>query len=122
MGARQAKEPAKVAKRTIEPVEKVSSNANRVANRAIDPENREQQLIGLAVNLAEEKLRDGTAPTQIITHYLKLATQREKIELENLRKQAAMIDAKTSSMTKSQEDENLAKEAIEAMRSYKPSE
>lgn len=88
---------------------------------ASTPENREGQLINLAVNLAEQQLIDGTASAAVITHFLKLATTREKIELENLKRQGSMLEAKTTSITQAKENENIAKEAIEAMKSYGPS-
>ena len=51
---------------------------------AISPEARENQMIALAVDLAEEQLRNGTASSQVITHYLKLGSTKEKIEKEIL--------------------------------------
>lgn len=93
----------------------------RNATPASNPENREQQLINKAVKLAEKQLDDGTASAAVITHYLKLATQREQIELANLKKQGNMLEAKATSITQAKENENIAKEAIEAMKSYGPS-
>ena len=49
---------------------------------ALTPEARENQMIDLAVNLAEQQLRDGTAKSQVIVHFLKLGTQRAKLEQE----------------------------------------
>lgn len=85
---------------------------------AVTPEAREKQLINKAVALAEKQLEDGTASAAVITHYLKLATNRETIERDILEKQAKLLEAKTSSITQAKENENLAKEAIEAMKSY----
>lgn len=85
---------------------------------ATSPEAREQQLVNLAVNLAEKQLRDGTAAPSVINHFLKIASTREIIEREILEKQAKLIEAKASSISKDREAEELAKAAIEAMKNY----
>lgn len=85
---------------------------------ATSPEAREQQLVNLAVNLAEKQLREGTAAPSVINHFLKIASTRETIEREILEKQSKLIEAKASSISKDREAEELAKAAIEAMKSY----
>ena len=65
---------------------------------AITPEGRENQLIALAVDLAEKQLREGTASAQVITHYLKLATTRERVEKEILEEQKELLKAKTEAL------------------------
>ena len=85
---------------------------------ATSPEGREQQLIALAVNLAEKQLRDGSASPSVINHYLKMASKREVLEREILEKQSKLIEAKSNSIAKDKEQEELAKAAIEAMKSY----
>lgn len=62
---------------------------------ALTPEARENQMISLAVDLAEKQLMEGTASSQVITHYLKLGSTKERIEKEILEKQKELIDAKT---------------------------
>lgn len=94
----------------------------RTSAPASTPEAREQQLINLAVNLAEKQLADGTASAAVITHYLKRASTREQIEQEMLQEQKKLLQAKTNAITDSKNNENLAKEAIEAMKSYGPSQ
>lgn len=85
---------------------------------ALTPEARDNQMINLAVNLAEQQLRDGTASSQVITHYLKLATKREQAELEKLELEKEMLKAKTESLKISAQTEERINEAIEAMRRY----
>lgn len=85
---------------------------------ALTPEARENQLIALAMNLAEQRLRDGSATAQELTHFLKLGTQKEKLEKEILEKQSTLLDAKTDSIKSSKKNEELYKEAIEAMKTY----
>lgn len=75
-------------------------------------------MVNLAVNLAERQLREGTASSQVITHYLKLGSTKEKIEKEILEKQKELIVAKTESLHSAQRIEALYEDAIKAMRSY----
>lgn len=88
------------------------------ARPASNPEAREQQLVSLAVNLAEKQLRDGTASPSVINHFLKLASKREVLEREILERQSKLIEAKAQSIAKDKEQEQLAKAAIEAMKNY----
>ena len=85
---------------------------------AVTPEARENQLISLAVNLAEQQLREGTASSQVITHYLKLGSTKEKIEKEILEKQKDLIDAKTKAIQSGQRVEEIYAKALDAMRRY----
>lgn len=89
---------------------------------ATTPEARENQLIALAINLAEKQLREGTASSQVITHYLKLGSTKERLEKELMAKQKDFVEAKTESIrTAKESEENLAKmysEVVEAMQLY----
>lgn len=84
----------------------------------LTPESRENQLISLAVDLAEQQLRDGTASSQVITHYLKLGSTKERIEKEILEKQRDLIVAKTQSLKSADKLEKLYVKAMNAMRDY----
>ena len=86
------------------------------------PEGRENQMIALAVDLAEKQLREGTASSQVITHYLKLATTREKMEKDILEKQLALIEAKTENLKSAKRIEELYTEAMQAMKEYRGSD
>lgn len=90
--------------------------------RASTPEVREAQLINLAYNLAEEQLREGTASPSIVSHFLKLSTQREALELDNLRSKAKLQEAKAQQIDTAKENEELTKAAIEAMKNYSGSQ
>lgn len=85
---------------------------------ASNPEDRENQMIALAVNLAEQQLRDGTASAQVITHYLKLGSTKEKIEKEILEKQKDLLVAKTKAYESSERMEELYSDAIKAFLGY----
>ena len=85
---------------------------------AVTPEARENQLISLAVNLAEKQLFEGTASSQVMTHYLKLGSTKEKIEKEILIEQKELLKAKTEAMQSAKKVEGLIQDALKAMRSY----
>ena len=85
---------------------------------ATTPEARENQMISLAVDLAEKQLMEGTASSQVITHYLKLATTRERLEKEKLERENELLKAKTEAMESQKRIEELYSEALNAMRDY----
>lgn len=97
---------------------KTTKKEPRNQRHAMSLENREQQMITLAVDLAEQQLRDGTASSQLITHYLKLATTREKIEQETMLANQKLIKAKVESLESASRIEELYSEAISAMKRY----
>lgn len=82
------------------------------------PQGRENQLIALAEDLAEKQLRDGTATSQLMTHYLKLATAREQLEREKLRGENELLKAKVAQLSSMENSENLQREALNAFRAY----
>lgn len=84
----------------------------------LTPEARENQLISLAIDLAEQQLRNGTASSQVITHYLKLGSSKEKLEKEILQEQKKLVVAKTSAIESQERIDELYAGAIAAMRSY----
>lgn len=85
---------------------------------ALTPESRENQLISLAVDLVERRLREGTASSQETTHFLKLASTKARLEKQILEKQAELITAKTESLQSQKKVEELYAKAIDAMRNY----
>ena len=84
----------------------------------LTPEAREGQLISLAIDLAEEQLRSGTASSQVITHYLKLGSTREKLERERLERENELLKAKAKALESQEKTEQLYREAIDAMKRY----
>lgn len=85
---------------------------------ALTPEARENQLIYLATELAEQQLRDGTASSQVITHYLKLGSSKERLEQDILRENKKLLTAKTEALQSAKKIEELYANAISAMRRY----
>lgn len=85
---------------------------------ATTPEARENQLIAKAVDLAERQLEDGSASAQVISHYLKLGSSREKLEQERLAMEVSLLEAKREAMASAARVEELYGAAIDAMRAY----
>ena len=100
-------------------VRKANSSSSAKASRpALTPEARENQLVSLAVNLAEQQLRDGTASSQVITHYLKLGSTTAKLENEQLKRENAVLRAQTENLESVKHVEELYANAINALRNY----
>ena len=101
-------------------MKKVSQTSGKTKKMrpALTPEARENQMIALAVDLAEKQLMEGTASSQVITHYLKLGSTKERIEKEILSKQKELIEAKTQSLQSAKRIEELYENALKAMRTY----
>ena len=95
-----------------------SSNNRRKSRPAIDAEARENQMIALAVDLAEQQLIEGTASSQVITHFLKLGTTKAELEKEKLRRENEVLSAKAKAYQSGEEMKELYENAIKAMRDY----
>lgn len=85
---------------------------------ALTPEARENQMISLAIDLAEKQLIEGTASSQVISHYLKLGSTRERLEKEKLEEENKLLRAKTEALESAKNVEKLYANAIRAMRVY----
>ena len=85
---------------------------------ALSDENRETRMISLAMDVAEKQLLEGTASSQVITHFLKLGTTKAKLELEREKKETALIEAKTQNLKSMERIEALYANDLSAMKSY----
>ena len=94
------------------------SEPSRKVRPAITPEAREQQLIALAVDLVERRLLEGTASAQETTHYLKLASQKTRLENEKIKLELELTKAKTDSIKSQQRSEEMFEEALRAFKGY----
>lgn len=81
-------------------------------------ESRENQLIALAVDLAEKQLLEGNASAQVITHYLKLGSTVERLERDKLKSENELLKAKTEQLKSAKKVEEMYLEALNAMRRY----
>lgn len=85
---------------------------------ATTPEGRENQLISLAYDLAEKQLKAGTAPSQVVTLLLKLASTREKLEQQKIQNENLLLSAKVDQLASAKRIEELYDKAIAVMRVY----
>ena len=85
---------------------------------AITQEGREMQLINLAMDLVEQRLLDGTASSQETTHFLKLGSMRNQLEVEKLKKETELLEVKKLNLESSARMEKLYSDAMEAMKTY----
>lgn len=98
---------------------KTTTNGNNKPMRpATNPEARENQLIALAVDLVEQRLLDGTASSQETTHFLKLGSTKNKLEMEKMRLENELTKAKTEQVESQKQSQKLFEEAIAAFKRY----
>lgn len=85
---------------------------------ATTPQARENQLISLAYDLAEKRIREGTASAQETTHFLKMGSSREYLEQQRIENENALTQQKIESLKAAQRMEGLIEEALHAMAKY----
>lgn len=91
---------------------------NKKIRPELTPEAREKQMIALAMDRAEQQLLEGTASSQVITHFLKLGSERERLERERLEEENQLLRAKTKALEDSADMKEMYERAIKAMRDY----
>lgn len=89
---------------------------------ATSSEFREQELASAAYELAENQIRAGTASSQVITHFLKMGSTRERLEQQRIEHENELLQVKREAIASQQRIEELYMDAISAMRSYGGSE
>lgn len=97
---------------------KKGSSGEGAGRPAMSPEARENQLISLAVDCAERQMREGTASAAVIVHYLKLGTEKERLEREKLKAENQLLQAKTQAIEDAKNEQELYINAIAAMKRY----
>jgi hypothetical protein len=95
-----------------------ANSKGRKRRPATTPEGRENQLISLAADLAEKQLIEGTASSQVITHFLKLASTREALEQTKIQNENLLLSAKVDALASAKRIEDLYEKALNAMRQY----
>lgn len=99
-------------------IKRIQETKRKPSRPATTIEGRENQLVSLAVDLAERQLADGSASAQVISHYLKLGSTRELLEQERLQGENHLLRAKVEAMASSKRIEELYETALNAMRTY----
>lgn len=97
-------------------------SSRKIGRPACTSEGRENQLISLASDLAEKQLTNGTASAQVITHFLKLGSTRERLEQERLQRENLLLSAKVDQLASAKHVEELYTQALSAMRTYSGNE
>lgn len=95
--------------------QKASQNIRR---KALSPDARENQLIALAMDTAEERMLNGTASSQEIVHFLRLGSSLVKLQKEEIRERIELDKSKVKAIESAEEYKKLYESAIEAMKSY----
>ena len=85
---------------------------------ALTPEARWSQMTSLAMDLVEQRLRDGTASSQETTQFIKHASLKAQAELEKIKLENELTVAKTKALERDDEMRELCENAIKAMRNY----
>ena len=88
------------------------------SRRSTTPQGRENELIALAYGLVEKRIREGTATSQEVTHFLKLGSTREQLEQQRLHYENQLTEVKIKAIESQAEIETLYREALAAMRQY----
>lgn len=94
------------------------ASGHQIRPPARTPEAKENSMISLAVDLAEKQLAEGTATSQVIIHYLRLATEKEHLEREKLRRENELLTMKAESYASNKRMEEVYEKALEAMKEY----
>lgn len=93
-------------------------NSQQKMRPALTPEARESQMISLAMDLVEQRLRDGTASSQETTHFLKLGSEKADLEKKKLREENKLLRAKTEALEQDKESAVKYEEVLKALMSY----
>lgn len=81
-------------------------------------EERENQLINLAMDVAEEQMRSGEASAMVITQFLKLGSTRAQLEAKKLQADLTLSATKADVLAAEQRQEQLFSRALDAFREY----
>ncbi len=98
--------------------QKRPNHRDRVRRPAESVDALENQVIADAVRLAQQQIRDGTASSQTLGHYLKLGSTRERLEQERLGRENLLLQAKVDALASAKNVEELYASALRAMQTY----
>lgn len=101
---------------------KTQPNTKKRLPPATTPEGREKQIISLAYDLVEERLRNGTASASETVAILRLGTQRERLEREKIAEEVKLTRTKSEAIAQAKEIKEMMSEAISAFKRYSGSE
>ena len=96
----------------------MAKSSQRKIRPAMTPEGRVRQLCNMAMNVAEAQMRDKTVSSQVLTHFLKEASLRTQLELEKIRQENLLTQAKIDQIHQAEDTKELFDKAIKAMNTY----
>lgn len=96
----------------------ISSSERRQIRPALTPEAREKQMIALAYDLVQQRLLDGTASSQETTHFLKLASEENRLKIEKLEEENKHLRAKTEALKAEQKSAEFYSQVLDALKLY----
>lgn len=79
---------------------------------------RQNQLIEAAFDLAERRLREGSASAQETVHFLRLGSEKERLEREKLKHEVEVLKSRVKEAESRTSSEELYSKALQAMRGY----
>jgi hypothetical protein len=94
------------------------SSATPRRQPASTPKDREQQMIAYADALAEKQLREGTASSQVISHFLKLGSSRDQLEQEKIRHENLRLEAQVAEIQSRAKAEDMMRDLLDHMKLY----
>lgn len=94
------------------------SITNLPSHAATSMEARENELISLAYDAVEKRIREGTATSQEIVHFLKLGSSTDRLQKELMESEMRLKDAKIQALESAEHLEKLYSDAIDAMKRY----
>ena len=97
---------------------KVGATDSGPSGMATTPEGRESELVSLAMDLVEKRMRNGTATSQEVTHFLKLGSSREKLEQQRIEYENQLSKVRMEAISSQQRTEEMYKDALAAMSTY----
>ena len=99
---------------------KTTNNVRATTKRraAMSPEARENQMISLAVDVAEQQMLKGTASSQVITHFLKLGSRKEQLEREKLENENELLRTRIKALESSEKSEEMYAKVLKAIKEY----
>ena len=90
----------------------------KLGRPAISPESRENQLIAMSYDLAEERIRDKTASNDLLKEFIRIGNTKARLEIEKMKYETELVKAKTEAIESASNAEKLFEEAMKAMQSY----
>lgn len=93
-------------------------NGPRRRSPAKTPEERESMLISMAMDRIEQQIADGNASSQVLTHFAKAGSTRERLEKQKLEHEVLVLRKKVETMEAAVDVKNLMTDALAAFKGY----